>query len=466
MAAKARKPAYQRSRYDDYEVGKKMRDKCSHRSHAKLGAISKKRDAVQILIDQGKDRLQFLLGLRYARMSTSAFAFYRGAAAVMAADLSQTPSSGNLVRACGDAHLGNFGAFSTPEHRLLFDVNDFDEAHPGPWEWDLKRLAASFVIACQAAGYSNTDAEEVVRTTVKAYNKMCHKLGAMTILDAFASFEDYEELLCLLRDQKLELSAAKAIKSAREKAKGIVEFQKLAHHVDGKPEIIDRPPGIFHPTSAQIPGFQTLVKRGIKQYIESLPYARRVLMQRYELADLALKVVGVGSVGTLCAVALFFADEDDPLFLQIKEAHASVLEKYIKVPDYKHISHGERVVRSQLALQAASDRFLGYFVDKQTKRHFYVRKLWDVKISVPYETFKKKAMLEYAKWCGWALARAHTRSGDPALIAGYIGENGFEFVDAITEFAFAYSALNKSDHQNLLNAIKSGRVTATEEKKK
>jgi uncharacterized protein (DUF2252 family) len=459
MSAESRKPAYRRSRQEDYQIGKKLRKKCSHKSHAKL-SVSKKRDPIQILLDQGKDRLSFVIGMRYARMSTSPFAFYRGAAAVMAADLSNTPVTGYKVRACGDAHLANFGAFQTPEQRLLFEVNDFDESFTGPWEWDLKRLTASFLIACQASGYKDSDSEDVLRACVAAYNKMVHDLGTMTVLDAYKSFEDYYELIPTLKDKALIAEAKSSIRKASQKSAGLYQFEKLAHFVNGKPVIKDTPPAIFHPTNAQVPGFNSLVRRGLKQYEESIPYARRVLFQRYELADLALKVVGVGSVGTLCAIAMLFADEEDPLFLQIKEAQASVLEPYVKT-DFKPTSHGQRVVFGQLALQVASDRFLGYFIDKETKRHFYVRKLWDVKIAVPFEQFKKKAMVEYAKWCGWALARAHARSGDPAIIAGYIGENGKDFIDAMAEFSFAYADLNKKDHKALGNAIAMGRAKAT-----
>ncbi|WP_084756242.1 DUF2252 domain-containing protein [Candidatus Paracaedibacter symbiosus] len=449
------KPAYHRTKADRYDAGKKLRLHCPPKSHSELNAHDRP-NPIDLLIESGASRNQELLPIRYGRMSVSPFTFYRGAAAIMASDLSRTPTTGYYVQACGDCHLANFGAFATAEHRIVFDVNDFDETYPAPWEWDLKRLAASFVIACQNNGFSADDTHFVARHLVQCYNQKMHELAEMPVLEAWAYIMDYQELIKMFKDKKLEKISKKQLSKAQ-KVDGIHEMIKMAHVVHGQPKIIDVPPLIFHSDEQAHPGFIESAHRTVKKYQSSLPIERRILLDKYELADIAMKVVGVGSVGTFCAAALFFAGENDPLFLQIKEAQRSVLEPYVNQRSF--ISQGERVVYGQRIMQAAGDIFLGHLIGDVSGRHYYIRKLHDVKIKPMIESFNVTDMLDYARYCGWTLARAHGRSADPAIIAGYMGK-GKEIAEAIADFSFAYADLNLRDHHLLLNAIKAKIVPA------
>lgn len=449
------KPAHLRTKEDRYEAGKKLRLHCSPKSHADLNTNDRP-NPVDILTESGASRNQELLPIRYGRMSASPFAFYRGAAAIMASDLSRTPTTGYYVQACGDCHLANFGAFATAEHRIVFDINDFDETYPAPWEWDLKRLASSFVIACQNNSFSVNDTHFVARHVVKSYNQQMHELAEMPVLDAWSYIMDYKELIRMFKDKKLEKVSKKQLAKAQ-KVDGIHEMVKMTHIVRDKPAINDVPPLIFHTDEQSHPGFIESAHRTVKKYQSTLPIERRILFDKYELYDIAMKVVGVGSVGTFCAVALFFAGEGDPLFLQIKEAQRSVLEPYVNKHNF--VSQGERVVYGQRIMQAAGDLFLGHVVGDTSGRHYYIRKLHDVKIKPMIESFNVTDMLDYARYCGWALARAHARSADPAIIAGYIGK-GKELAEAIADFSFAYADLNLHDHHLLLNAIEAKTVPA------
>lgn len=449
------KPAHLRTKADRYEAGKKLRLHCPPKSHADVNTHDRP-NPIDILIESGASRIQDLLPIRYGRMSVSPFTFYRGAAAVMASDLSRTPTTGYYVQACGDCHLANFGAFATAEHRIVFDINDFDETYPAPWEWDLKRLAASFVIACQNNGFSADDTHFVARHVVQSYNQQMHKLAEMSVLDAWSYIMDYQELIQMFKDKKLEKVSKKQLSKAQ-KVDGIHEMIKMSHMVQGKPIITEFPPLIFHTDEQSHPGFIESAHRTVKKYQSTLPIERRILLDKYELYDIAMKVVGVGSVGTFCAVALFFAGEDDPLFLQIKEAQRSVLAPYVTQRNF--VSQGERVVYGQRIMQAAGDIFLGHLIGDTSGRHYYIRKLHDVKIKPMIESFNVTDMLDYGRYCGWALARAHARSSDPAIIAGYIGK-GKELAEAIADFSFAYADLNLRDHHMLLNAIKAKTVPA------
>lgn len=449
------KPAHLRTKADRYEAGKKLRLHCPPKSHAELN-VHDRPNPVDILIESGAARDQELLPIRYGRMSVSPFTFYRGAAAIMASDLSRTPTTGYYVQACGDCHLANFGAFATAEHRIVFDINDFDETYPAPWEWDLKRLATSFVIACQNNGFSADDTHFVARDLVLSYNQQMQKLAEMSVLNAWSYIMDYQELIQMFKDKKLEKISKKQLSKAQ-KVDGIHEMVKMAHVVHGQPKIMDAPPLIFHTSEQSHPGFIESAHRTVKKYQSTLPIERRILLEKYELYDIAMKVVGVGSVGTFCAVALFFAGEGDPLFLQIKEAQHSVLEPYVSMRNF--VSQGERVVYGQRIMQAAGDIFLGHVIGDTSGRHYYIRKLHDVKIKPLIESFNLTDMLDYARYCGWALARAHGRSADPAIIAGYIGK-GKELSEAIADFSFAYADLNLRDHHMLLNAIKAKTVPA------
>jgi uncharacterized protein (DUF2252 family) len=458
-----KKPIHLRTLRDRYEAGKAFRETSPRASQAELQITSNRKDPIDILIESGKNRIQPLLPIRYGRMSTSPFAFYRGAAAIMAADLSQTPSMGYFVQACGDCHIANFGAFGTPEHQIFFDINDFDETYPAPWEWDLKRLTTSFVIASQNNGFNHEDIESITRYLVKCYNDKLHELAAMPTLAAWSYFLEYEDLLQMIKDNKLKAISEKQVKKA-ERLNPHHEFIKLAHMVIDRPVITDQPPLIYHFDDEKHPGQHADTHRWFKMYYHTLPIERRILLERYELVDVAMKVVGVGSVGTFCAIALLFSGYDDPLFLQLKEAQSSVLEPYVK--HHHFTSQGERVVYGQHIMQTASDIFLGHFMDKESSRHFYIRKLHDVKIKPLIETFTPKNMKDYAKYCGWALARAHARSCDPAIIAGYIGNKGREFAEAIAQFSLAYAELNQKDYDKLVKAIQSGKVKAQQETEK
>lgn len=458
------KPAFSRSLEDRYEVGRNLRVKCPRKAHSELPIPADRKNPVDILVESGKTRVQSLLPIRYGRMSVSPFTFYRGGAAIMAADLANTPNTGYIVQSCGDGHLANFGAFGTAEQEVFFDINDFDETYPAPWEWDLKRLAASFVIACQNNTFKNEDIRKIVRYLVKSYNKQMHKFAAMTVLDTWSYNINYDNLVKMMSDPKFKKMAMKQ----EIKAKGVTgmkELSKLSHVVDGVPMIVDQVPGIFHFDEQKTASFKSIAEHAIKRYQKTLPIERRVILDRYEYMDMAMKVVGVGSVGTFCTIALFFAGEDDPLFLQIKEATTSVLEPYQPFK-LSFADQGERVVYGQHIMQAASDIFLGHFkgeLGDAVGRHFYVRKLHNVKISFDTDLFNPDEMKMYARYCAMALARAHSRSADPAVIAGYIGKKGGEFADAITDFSFAYADLNKSDHQQLMNAINSGKIKAQKE---
>ena len=398
------KPAQLRSRLERYQAGKALRTACPRESQARLGLAPTRADPVDLLIASSVGRIAELLPIRYGRMLASPFSFFRGAASVMASDLSHTPDSGITVQACGDCHLLNFGAFSTPERRIVFDINDFDETHPAPWEWDLKRLATSFVIASQHNGHSAPDCRATATAVAHHYREKLQELAQQPTLEAWHSYLDYEKLIAMTDDAALKQRHKRALKKA------------LAHE-------------------------------------------RRVLLERYTLADLAIKVVGVGSVGLLCAVALLFASEDDPLFLQVKEARDSVLAPYVRAQAFA--THGERVVFGQRLMQAASDVFLGHTVSARGM-HFYVRQLRDVKVKPMVETFTPQAMRDHARNTGWALARAHARSGDAALMVGYIGR-GAAFSKAIANFAVLYSAQNARDHAALLQAVRLGRVQADTE---
>jgi len=375
----------------------------------------------------------------------------------MAADLVDTPETGYAVQSCGDSHLCNFGAFATPERKVIFDINDFDETFPAPWEWDLKRLAASLVIASRHNGYKKSEGRTAATTMVESYRDRMFELASMKTLTAWYDFLCFEELIREGPSRKYSEKRRKELGKAVARD-SLAEFVKLAHVVGGVPRIKDRPPLIYHDERYETPEFKHAIKEGIESYRESLPAERRVLFDRYHFVDKAIKVVGVGSVGTMCMIALFFAADGDPLFLQVKEATRSVLEPYSACPGFQ--SHGERVVFGQRLMQSASDIFLGHFIGAFTEgRHFYVRQLRDVKVKISVEEFSPKDMLEYAKKCGWALARAHARSGDPAVLAGYLGK-GPAVPVAVAEFAERYALQNERDYQRFLDAIESGAVPA------
>jgi uncharacterized protein (DUF2252 family) len=438
-----------------WETGKALRERAPREKHAGWTPPKNRIDPVDLLIQSNQMRLPDLVPIRYARMLTSAFAFLRGSAAVMAYDLSHTPQTGIRVQACGDCHLMNFGAFATPERQLIFDINDFDETLPAPWEWDLKRLAASFAVAGKYINLNDRDSRTASEFAVRSYRKSIAKYSKMRVLDIWYDHVDIEQLIKGLPDPEWQRRWRQRI--AKERARSVIEhdFPKLAAHKGKKPRIKDNPPLIYHLPDEGDSEYHKSATAAHYEYLESLAPHYRAIIERYKLADIAVKVVGVGSVGTLCMIALLMASDDDPLFLQIKEASSSVLEPYAGASEYPN--HGQRVVVGQRYMQAASDMLLGWAHGKMRGRDFYARQLRDMKMSVIMEAMDKNSLSFYAKVCGRVLARAHSRSADPALIAGYMG-NSSVFDEAVGEFAMDYSAQTDIDHQKLGDAARKGRI--------
>jgi uncharacterized protein (DUF2252 family) len=442
--------------------GRAIRDSVSRASQGGWEPPKHRRDAVDILVDSNAGRLPSLVPIRFGRMAECPFAFYRGAAAVMASDLATTPTSALRVQACGDAHLMNFGGFATPERNVIFDINDLDETLPAPFEWDLKRLATSVVIAAEHLELPYNDMVHITTDLVREYRERMHEYASMRALDVWYDRIDLQKYQDRCGDPAIVEAAHKRIEHrievARRKTVPDHLYPKLVSEEGTKPRIKDEPPLIFHPTEDIAPGLQSGYEDAICSYRESLPPHVRVLFDRFHLVDLAIKVVGVGSVGTMCGVGLFMASDNDPVFLQVKEAKESVLAPYAGRSLFSN--HGERVVVGQRIMQAASDMFLGWTHGKNG-RDFYIRQLRDMKMAVIIEDLDTDLLRQYARACAHALARAHARSGDPAMIAGYMG-SGQTFDDAITEFATEYSCQNRRDYRAFIHAIREGRIqTAT-----
>jgi uncharacterized protein (DUF2252 family) len=398
-----------------------------------------------------------LLPLRHGRMVRSAFTFYRGSALTMAADLASTPTTGVRVQCCGDAHLCNFGGFATPERRVVFAVNDLDETLPAPWEWDIKRLAASFVVACRDNGLSDAVAKDLVMTCVRTYRESMAEFSQLKTLEVWYQTMDADKLVANIKDTAFRQRALKRLQ--KERAKSIAEdiFPKLVEHRGEMPVIKDQLPTIFHKKDTPPGKIPSAVMVSIAKYRETLPTAYQSLLNRYEIRDAAIKVVGIGSVGTSCWVLLLMAGEGDPLFLQIKEARASVLEPYAGPSVFPN--HGQRVVDGYRLMQPASDMFLGWGQGERDRRHYFVRQLRDIKISVRVETFGAPELDLYATWCGRALALSHARSGSSVLLTGYMGKSD-TFDQAIASFSLAYADQNEKDHTALDRAVRKGKVKA------
>ena len=449
--------------------GKAARAEVPRDSHAVFDPPKDRPDPIALLEEQAQTRVPELVPIRWGRMMVSPFTYYRGAALPMASDLATTPVSGLAVQACGDAHLSNFGLFGSAERRLVFDVNDFDETLPGPWEWDVKRLAASLEVAARDNGFSTKQRREVVLAAVSRYRQAMRQFAGMADLDVWYASADITELRAQF-DSRLQERQRKALDKGLTKARtrdSMQSLAKLTRMVDGRPRIISDPP-LLVPIDELIPAetaradlegeFTTLLGR----YQRTLETDRRYLLQQFEFCDMARKVVGVGSVGTRCWIVLMLGrDESDPLFLQVKEAEASVLSRFVGASRYTN--QGQRVVAGQRLMQAASDIFLGWHrieagLDGRS-RDFYVRQLRDWKLSVEIEFLRPEGLQLYAQLCGWTLARAHARSGDRIAIGAYLG--GTDVFDrAIAKFAVAYADQNERDHQALVDAVKSGRITA------
>jgi uncharacterized protein (DUF2252 family) len=448
--------------------GKAARAEVPRSSHAGWDAPSGRADPVGLLEEQAKSRVQDLVPIRYGRMLASPFAFYRGAAYLMASDLASTPRSGLIVQACGDAHVSNFGLFGSPERELLFDINDFDETTPGPWEWDVKRLAASLAIAGRNNGFADKERSEVVRDAVGAYRSAMREFAAMRNLEVWYAHARVQQGLPGLQamlDKKNLKAAERVVTKARTKD-SLEAFAKLTHIVDGELRIISEPPLIVPVEELLPPGdatkFLETIHDLIRSYRRTLQGDRKHLLEDFRFVHLARKVVGVGSVGTRAWIVLMLGrDGQDPLFLQAKEAQASVLEPFVGKSRYAN--HGQRVVEGQRLMQASSDIFLGWnrlAGFDGVVRDFYIRQLRDWKGSWAPEAMVPQVMSVYGQMCGWTLARAHARSGDRIAIASYVGGSD-AFDRAIASFSEAYADQNDRDYAALQAAVKANKIKAT-----
>ena len=476
--------------------GRQASDRTPPSSHSGWRPAADRPDPVALLEEQDLSREPDLVPVRHGRMAVSPFTFYRGAAKIMAADLADTPVAGLGAQLCGDAHLSNFGLFASPERRLLFDLNDFDETLPGPFEWDVKRMAASFMIAARNNGFSKADARAATQASVTAYREAMAGFAQMPTMDIWYAHLDEDELMGAIRSTVAKTK--KEAKEARKEKKGKKEtsdeqqeklaklaekqaakvaakahtrdslqaLSKLCEQVDGQYRIVSQPPVL-------VPGRDLSATFGLspdevlpaihdqfRRYRATLQPDRRHLLEKFEIVDAARKVVGVGSVGTRAFIVLLQGrDAQDPLFLQIKEATASVLEAYL--PKSRFRQHGQRVVEGQRMMQAASDIYLGWTKGLDVNRHFYWRQLRDMKGSILVETMTPLGLTFYGRTCGWTLARAHARSGDPVAIATYLGA-GDAFDKSITDFSQRYADQNEQDYEDFVKAIRSGRLQAVE----
>ncbi len=447
--------------------GRAERSEVPRSSHGGWEAPTGRRDPVDLLEEQSATRLPELVPIRYGRMLVSPFTFFRGGAYLMAADLASTPRTGLKAQLCGDAHLSNFGVFAAPDRRLVFSLNDFDETHPGPFEWDVKRLVASFAVAGRDRGFGAGKREQVLLRVASAYRESMAEFAAMRTMDVWNARLDVEDLFqrfSVRASKKHEARFEKNVAKARAKD-SLKAMDKLTTVVDGEPRIVSDPPLIVPieevATPEQLPHVQDFVRTAIRSYRRTLAGDRRRLLERFRYAHAARKVVGVGSVGTRAWIVLMLGrDDDDPLFLQMKEAQASVLEPFLGRSEYAN--HGQRVVEGQRLMQAASDVMLGWIQiapPGESPRDFFVRQLWDAKGSADVDRMDAYRMEVYARVCGWTLARAHARSGDAIAIASYLG-TGDRFDRALASFAEAYADQNEADYAALRQAVADGRVVA------
>jgi uncharacterized protein (DUF2252 family) len=434
------------------QQGKELRKNCPRSSHADVILGKLERDPLKLLEDSNRDRVEKLLPIRFTRMSESPFAFFRGTAVLQAHDLQETPAAGITVQCCGDCHLVNFGGFATPERTLIFDINDFDETLPAPFEWDLKRLATSFVLAARWREFSKSDAKDAAQEAVAAYREAQGRYAEMSVLETWYDKITIDEIL---REAAYDPAMVKRIQKTVDKARQNTSehvFHKITKVVNGKPRIADERPLLFHDNSLQA-DFDTVLVPFFADYRATLSADRQALFDRYQIIDSAYKVVGVGSVGTRCVVALFEDRQDSYLFLQVKEARPSVLEGRAGRSPFPN--QGERVVVGQRLMQAASDIFLGW-TSGPGGRNYYVRQLRDMKLTANLATFTPEFLIAYAHLCGETLARAHAKSGDAAMIAGYLGSND-TFDVAIRDYGIAYADQVEQDYAAFQQAARAGR---------
>jgi uncharacterized protein (DUF2252 family) len=448
-----------------YERGKQLRSVIPRSSHGEFKRQPDV-DAVDILLDQEQDRIQNLIPIRHQRMGENPYAFYRAGAKLMATDLASTPTSNLMVQACGDAHLANFGFYGSPGRRLVFDINDFDETLPASFEWDVKRLAASFVIASADNGIDAADREAIAAHCSASYRDAMLGFASQGFLDVWYSHLDADQLIRSIKAEGKKKSA-KQLRSLTKKARrqdSRKALGKLTELVDGRNRIVSDPPFVVHFEDLDAEPIQhgdpaEILRVALDEYADSIPDHISALFRRYESIDAALKVVGVGSVGTRCFIVLLLGrDETDPLFLQVKEAGPSVLAGTFPATRYSH--EGRRVVEGQRAMQTLSDQFLGW-TSGPLGHHYYVRQLKDMKASLPIENFGPNQMKRYAEICAWTLAQCHARTADPSLLSGYMG-SGEVFAEAITEFAVAYAAQNEADFQEFSKRVGFGSVDAVD----
>lgn len=445
------------------EKGRSLRQSTPREIHAEWLPVADRKDPVALLEEQNTDRIEWLLPVRRVRMSANPFAFFRGAARIMAHDLAVNPVTGLQAQICGDAHLANFGSYASPERRLVFDINDFDESLPGPWEWDIKRLAASFMIAGRHNDLSTNETRTITENAVFTYRQAMDHFAKMRVTDVWYHLVDSEELLKGIEKKKVRKAVRSQVENAKKKDSRHV-LDKLAIEINGEYRIRSDPPFLI-PLRDLAQRYQEVdlmdsLRRGYEDYLESVPDHVGCLLRRFRFVDAAVKVVGVGSVGTHCYVILLQGrDAGDPLFLQFKQAGKSVLEEHLPPSRYSH--PGQRVVEGQHLMQTVSDIFLGWMEIKVSSNHFYIRQLKDWKNSVNVEKATYDQLFYYGRTRGWTLARAHARSGDPIGISAYLG-SGTRFDHAITEFADRYADQNDADFQAFCAEIDSGRLAAAE----
>lgn len=437
------------------QAGKSLREAVPRASHGAWPVGDAPRDALEILARSNVGRLPELIPLRYGRMLASPFTFLRGSPSLMAHDLAQTPVTRMQVQACGDCHLLNFGLFATPERNVIFDINDFDETLQAPWEWDLKRLATSFIVAARMNGIADERSREFALACGNSYRQHMQEFAEMSPLEVWYYRVSAADLVKQADDPKersrREKLAARAVSRVGEKL-----FPKITEENGGTHQFIDQPPVMTRITDEEV---LAVARLGFEAYCQSLPDERKFLFERYRLEDFALRVVGIGSVGTRCYVGLFFCDDTNPLLLQVKEARRSVLEPFAGQSPYDN--QGQRVVVGQRLTQAASDIFLGWASIPQGY-DFYVRQLRDMNLSMPVEEFDANRFDQYADVCGWTLARAHATSGDAVMISGYLGSSD-KIAEALADFALAYADQVEQDHAALVAAYQAGRIEAVVE---